>query len=68
MFYNCECGAKFSTKRATMCKKCAGKQNSPTKINWPSKDQLIKMIDESNISKVASKLGVSVSAVRKRIR
>lgn len=68
MFYNCECGAKFSTKSAKMCKKCAGKKNSPPKIDWPSKEELIKMISNSTISKVADQLGVSASAVKKRIK
>lgn len=68
MFYDCECGAKYSTKKAKMCKKCAGKKNSPSKIDWPSKEELIKMINDSSISKVASQLGISASAVKKRIK
>jgi 5-methylcytosine-specific restriction endonuclease McrA len=39
----------------------------PTKIVWPSYDDLSKMIEESNYVQVGKKLGVSDNAVRKRL-
>lgn len=38
------------------------------KINWPSKEQLEKMIKEWPLSNIAKSLGVSCSAVRKTAR
>ena len=65
MFYTCECGNTYSTKNAKMCKKCAGKKNSPAKINWPDKTTLVKMVEQHGYSKLAKSLRVSVSSGRK---
>lgn len=50
-----------------MCKVCAGRKNSPPKIDWPSKEQLQKMVNDTSYAKVAAKLGVSPSSVKKRL-
>lgn len=63
----CSCGVKIS-KKATSCKSCAGVKNHSTKIIWPNEIELIKMIKESNYTQVAKKLGVSDTAIRKRIK
>lgn len=51
---------------------CATKnQNSnfrKSKIDWPSNEELLKMLKESNYVQVGKKLGVSDNAIRKRLR
>jgi len=39
-----------------------------TKINWPSDENLIRMIKSSSNNKVAKELGVSEAAIRKRLK
>jgi hypothetical protein len=63
----CLCGAIIS-KRAKACKICAGINSHPTKIIWPSKEELMKMLENSNYVQVGKKLGVSDVAVRKRLK
>lgn len=38
-----------------------------SKIQWPNNDDLLKMINDSNVEKVAAKLGVHGTAVRSRL-
>ncbi len=40
----------------------------PTKIVWPSDDELLAMLEKSNYSEVGRRLGVSDNAIRKRLR
>lgn len=66
--YKCEdCGKEIWTKTAKKCKRCAGKQNSKPKINWPSTSVLQKMVDKDGYAKTARTLGVSATTVRKRL-
>lgn len=66
--YECEdCGTEIWTARAKRCKRCAAKQNSKTKIDWPSNADLAKMVDKDGYAKVGRKLGVSDSSIRKRL-
>lgn len=66
--FTCEkCGAEVWTKRATLCRKCAGGLHSKTKIKWPSREELEKMVVKDGFAKTAKKLGVSDSAIRKRL-
>lgn len=64
-----DCGKK-NHKNALRCKTCSSKikARKAEKIKWPSIENLLKMVDESNYTKVAKHLGVSDNAVRKRIR
>ncbi len=50
---------------ATYCKPCFPK---PEKIIWPEDITLLKMISKTNRSAVSRKLGVSETAVRKRLK
>lgn len=50
------------------CKSCAGKYHVPTKIQWPTSEQLIEMIKVSSFLAVGKKLGVSDNAVRKKLK
>lgn len=57
----------------TRCRSCGNKfaaANSPrpTKVEWPSTVQLIRMVADSNWEAVGRKLGVSGNAVRKRVK
>lgn len=52
--------------RSTRCKSCAAKYRGG-KIDWPARDELLRMISETSFSEVGRKLGVSDNAVRKRI-
>jgi len=61
-----ECNSIIS-RDASICAKCY-KKNQETKIQWPSTDELIKMVNKSSYTKVAKDLGVSDNAVRKRIK
>jgi hypothetical protein len=50
------------------CKQCAAKTRNKTKINWPSTEQLLILVEEKNYRQVGILLGVSDNAVRKRIK
>jgi hypothetical protein len=63
----CACGQNIS-KKGTSCKSCAGINSHPTKINWPSHEELIIALRESNYTQVSKKLGVSDNALRKRLK
>lgn len=62
------CGRKTSYG-AKKCNPCNSKErNNPTKITWPSQDELIDRIRQKSITSVALELGVSNTAVRKRLK
>lgn len=63
----CDCG-KIIDFKATRCKSCSGFALVPTKIEWPSVDELIRMVEETSYLAVGKNLGVSDNAIRKRIR
>lgn len=66
----CSCGKKIH-RRSTHCHKCAKKTKSgnfnpkPTKINWPNKETLQKLVFEKPMITLAKELGVSDNAIRK---
>lgn len=63
----CErCGDKVSKLRL-MCRKCAA-SDRPTKIDWPDKETLSGMLEDTSMEAVGRRLGVSGNAVRKRLR
>lgn len=65
-FHCVDCNKSIS-QGCLRCKSCAAKLR-PTKICWPSNDELIQMLSVSNYSAVAKILGVSDNAIRKRLR
>lgn len=60
------CNKKINV-RSKRCRNCASQQKQ-TKINWPSNEELREMIFISNRLQVSKKLGVSETAVRKRLK
>lgn len=56
---------KQISKKATRCQRCAGKDNA--KDVWPPNDILKKMATTGNWAKLGRTLGVSASAIRKRL-
>lgn len=50
------------------CKSCAANARNKFKINWPSTDKLVEMVEQSNYRQVGIELGVTDNAVRKRIK
>ena len=47
------------------CNSCSPRE---TKINWPDNNELLKMVQETNYTQTAKKLGVSDNAIRKRLK
>lgn len=64
----CKCG-KAKSSQSELCRSCRNQEGYPKsqKIVWPDKNALIKMVSESNYTKVGKTLGVSDNAVRKKI-
>ena len=70
------CGGKKSSlsKMCSSCYSSSGKRvetalkHNKTKIEWPSDEDLAKMLKESNYYALGKKLGVSDNAVRKRCK
>lgn len=68
----CECGNE-KAKKAKICKECNLKLRLPkyselskrTKINWPSVEEMTKLVWEIPTVKLAEKLGVSDNAISK---
>jgi hypothetical protein len=67
--YNCiDCHCSI-TKNSTRCKSCSSKlTNRKTKINWPQKEELIKITNDIGFSAAGRELGVSDNAIRKRLK
>lgn len=60
---SCKCGAVKSVNSMS-CRKCVPR---PTKIHWPSCEELNRMVQLNNYTGTAKILGVSDNAVRKRL-
>lgn len=56
------------SRKALRCKSCAAKANNPTKISWPSNEQLLEFLKQKPFSILARELGVSDNAIRKRLK
>lgn len=54
------------SQKAVQCVKCH--KESREKIVWPTTQELVKMVTESNYSAVSRVLGVSDTAIKKRIK
>jgi 5-methylcytosine-specific restriction endonuclease McrA len=63
----CDCGITID-KKSIRCRKCSGFAIVPTKIEWPSLEELTKMVEETSYLAVGKKLGVSDNAIRKHIK
>lgn len=62
-----KCGIVISRGSKTgRCRKCC--QEHPTKILWPSNEELAKLVWEISTVQIAKKLGMSDKAVEKRCR
>ncbi len=64
----CLCG-NCKLPNSTMCRSCNNKKSKPTKINWPDTSWILQQLNNgSNYSKLGRELGVTDTAVRKRIK
>ena len=70
MRHSCvDCGAETSGVRWKRCVACSAKATPrPTKINWPSDENLLVMVQGRKVSETARHLGVSGNAVKKRLK
>jgi len=64
--HRCQTCQNEVSQKATQCVKCH--KESREKIDWPDTRELAMMVAESNYSVVGRLLGVSDTAVRKRIK
>jgi predicted amidophosphoribosyltransferase len=63
----CKDCQKEISRYAIRCKGCKAKLQ-PSKIVWPSNEELLKMLNASNYTQLAKTLGVSDNAIRKRLK
>ena len=64
----CTCG-KSKYRESKQCRECSNKERTwPTKIDWPSREELERMVSETSYLAVGKSLGVSDNAVRKAIK
>lgn len=62
------CGAATRAK-TKKCRKCSkAKKDRPTKIVWPSNEELAKLVKTHTLRKLGSILGVSDKSVKKRCK
>lgn len=65
----CEKCGEIRSKSARICKACRIKSAAhPTKILWPDKESLLKLVWQKSTSQLAKELGVSDKAVEKRCK
>jgi predicted amidophosphoribosyltransferase len=62
-----DCGKQISKNRSR-CQQCAPKHGRKTKINWPGKTQLQKLVKQHGYRGTGHLLGVSDTAVRKHLK
>ncbi len=62
-FKNCKCGAIINYASST-CGSCSPRK---TKIDWPCADELIELVNASNLVQAGKQLGVSDNAIKKRL-
>lgn len=61
---DCQKEIRLTSKR---CKSCAAKKRNKSKIRWPAKTELIKMLETYNYTQLGKLLGVSDNAIRKHL-
>lgn len=61
-----ECGKEVH-RNSIWCVVCK-KKNTPTKINWPTLDELLSLTQTLGFSETGRRLGVSDNAIRKHIK
>jgi len=68
--YDCEsCGIKICKNKNNLCKKCFIEKNLHRKVkDRPSKEQLLKEIEETNLSIIGKKYGVSATCIKKWLK
>lgn len=59
---------KAISKHATRCKSCKGKDLNKTKIQWPTRDEILILLNSESYSSLGRKLGVSDNAIRKHLK
>ena len=70
-FYCEKCGKNKKTKKSKLCKKCSTKINNLNRRkvkNRPSKEQLLKEVEETNYCAVGRKYGVTDNCIRKWLK
>jgi len=60
------CGKEVFLGNITCSRRCAAKKRN--KIEWPDNSQLLKMLEEGSFASVATELGISDAAIRKRLK
>jgi Zn finger protein HypA/HybF involved in hydrogenase expression len=68
--YNCVDCHRSVSKGSMRCKSCAKNdpKKQPTKIDWPTREYLLKLTNEIGFSLAGRKLGVSDNAIRKHLK
>lgn len=65
-----DCDCKING-RSLRCRACNGRKtltDGESKIDWPTKQEVLDMLEKSNYTQVGKKLGVSDNAVRKFLK
>lgn len=63
----CDCQKIISVK-SVRCKSCNGKANAPTKIEWPTNEELHRLLETNSYVTIGKMLGVSDNSIRKRLK
>ncbi len=69
-----KCNGFIASPRATLCRSCTNSSKKgqavyrQSKINWPEKDELLKLVSDIGCLAASKKLGVSDTAVRNHIQ
>lgn len=67
--YVCKtCRGPKRTTKSEVCNNCQYKQKRKTKIEWPKPEIVLDMVQKENFSKVAKKLKVSYTAIKKYLK
>ena len=56
------------SKENSRCKSCAGKLRTPTKIQWPTNEELENLVWKQSTESLGKQLGVSGKAIENRCK